>query len=501
MDMNFNADISGTRHITLPICQRILNTDVSEDFTLPDYNPEMRRVLYVKESLLPPARFISSNKLDVNGVVDYTLVYISNEGKLCSAPLSAEYAFSMPLDNLSDFDMNEGVSVMVHSAAESSSVRVSSPRKLQIRSHLRSNVSVWGKKESMPDIQGIEDRSSLQMLRVECPCADIICESSDAVTLSDEYILPSEDCRVAVADSAVVVDNCRVDGDAVHISGEVLLRMLVMCDGESRCERVVRKLAFDAESELDGVDMGENSLCRADGSVTDISLNVEEGKVQIEASLTLEVCVAQNRNTEYTCDIYSTKQNDDIVMREERLPVILENRSFNLTQTERVSREDVNIPEDCQITDTWASAIVEEVTWEEGKYILRGNCKYNIVCLSEGEYSCCEVKVPFKYETEGQRELAGFDAMVEVASCRASAEPEWLNMNAELCIACTLTGSESVSMVESVSFTDERSAPQGEWTVYYKGDSETPWQIAKRYGVRPEDISFSPESRFVMIER
>ena len=87
--MDFSQEIGGAR-FCMQICNRVINTDISEDFTLPDYNPEIRRALYVKESMLPPAKFISGNKLDVNGVVDYTLVYISNEGKLCSAPLSAE---------------------------------------------------------------------------------------------------------------------------------------------------------------------------------------------------------------------------------------------------------------------------------------------------------------------------------------------------------------------------------------------------------------------------
>ena len=96
--MDFSQDMS-TARFCMPICNRVVNTDVTEDFTLPDYYPEIRRVLYVKETMLPPAKFISGNKLDVNGVVDYTLVYVSRDGKICSAPLSAEYGFSLPLEN------------------------------------------------------------------------------------------------------------------------------------------------------------------------------------------------------------------------------------------------------------------------------------------------------------------------------------------------------------------------------------------------------------------
>ena len=67
--MNQNQASNDCR-IVMPIAQRDVNTDISEDFTLPDYNPEIRKVLYLRTSILPPARFVSGNKIDVSGVVD-----------------------------------------------------------------------------------------------------------------------------------------------------------------------------------------------------------------------------------------------------------------------------------------------------------------------------------------------------------------------------------------------------------------------------------------------
>ena len=66
----------GDSRITMSLTQRDLNTDISEDVTLPDYLPEIRKVLYVRESALPPAKFISGGKVDVSGVIDYTLIYV-----------------------------------------------------------------------------------------------------------------------------------------------------------------------------------------------------------------------------------------------------------------------------------------------------------------------------------------------------------------------------------------------------------------------------------------
>ena len=122
--MNIGEELSGSR-ITMPLARREVNSDISEDVTLPDYLPEIRKVLYVKENALPPAKFISGGKVDISGVMDYTIIYVSADGRLCSAPVSAEYSFALPLDNMSDFEISEGLTVMAHTLSESSSVRVS----------------------------------------------------------------------------------------------------------------------------------------------------------------------------------------------------------------------------------------------------------------------------------------------------------------------------------------------------------------------------------------
>ena len=334
--MELNQDLNGVRRLFLPMCKRIINTDISEDYTLPDYYPDIRRILYVKENILPASKFINGNKLDVSGAVDYTVAYVSGEGKLCSAPVSSEYNVSLTLDGIGDFEISEGVNFMVHSVAESSSARVSSPRRLQIRSHISSSINAWAKKSCDENIEGIENPISIQRLCREDVCADIVCESSDTVSLTDEYMLPSEDCRIALADGAVFIDSCRMEGDVAKIKGDVLLKMLVMNDSGARCEKVLRKLPFEAESDFDGIESDESGSCRASGSLTDLSLNVEDGKAQISAELVLEVCLCQNRPVCYTEDIYSTEQNVDTVMTDEALPIILENRNFSFSQNDRI---------------------------------------------------------------------------------------------------------------------------------------------------------------------
>ena len=499
--MNFEDNLNGFGRICKTLCSRTVNTDISEDFTLPDYENEIRRVLYVKESMLPPAKFVSGNKLDVNGVIDYTLVYVSTGGKLCSAPLSSEYSFSIPLEGMNELEISEGISIMVHSVADSSTVRVSSPRRLQIRTRISSTLNAWGKRACEENVEGLENESSLRRRSEDGVCADIICESSDVVSLADEFQLPFEDCRIAVCDSAVVVESCWIEGELVRVTGNVVLKLLALSDSDGKTERIIRKLSFDAESDLDGIDASQTALCRASGSVTDLSLNTEDGRANIEASLVLEICLAQNKRVSYTSDAYSIEQSTEVVTAELEVPIVLENQSFNLTHSERIALEDINFSDGAEIVDSGVRAFVEGVSAEDGKYAVRGYCKYDIICIKDGEYSYCEARAPFKYEFGKEGEIDAFDVCVDALNSRVRVDGEAICVDAELSGACTVMGHTNITVLEKLSFLGEREERGCAWTVCYVQADDDLWNIAKRYGVALEDINGDPASdRFVIIE-
>jgi hypothetical protein len=482
------------------MCKRVVNTDISEDITLPDYYPEIRRVLSVRENMMPPAKFISGNKVDVSGVVDYNLVYVSSEGKLASAPLSAEYSFSLPLENISDFEISEGITVLAHSVAESSSVRVSAPRKLQVRSRIRSAVSAWGKMSCAEDIEGLIDPSSIERLTAETLCADIICESSDVVSIETEQKLPSENCRIALADAAVVVNGIARDGEIAKISGDVILKMLVLCEEEDLRESLIRKLPFEAETDLDGMN-GECGL-RATGNVSEVEISVEEGVASVRVDIILEMCAVANRSVNYVRDIYSLAQESKQESRIYEMPILRDNKNFNFSQSERLELSELNFPLGAEIVDVFASAYIDNIEFEEGKYIMSGNCRYSLICFVDGEYSNCDVRVPFRYESVGEGDISCFDSALTVSGCRAKNDGEFLNIDSEIFASCGIIGSSSAEMISKVEFGEGIENESGVWTVCYLENGENTWDIAKRYRIRATDIKGDPASdRYVIIEK
>ena len=499
--MKIGEELGGSR-ITMSLTQREVNNDISEDVTLPDYLPEIRKVLYVRESALPPAKFISGGKVDVSGVIDYTLLYVSGDGRLCSAPVSAEYSFSLPLDNMSDYEISEGLTVMAHTFCENTSVRVSAPRRLQLKSRIRTSVGVWGKMLAAEKIVGLENEDTLERQKISAGNLELLCESSDIVTLEDEYLLPSAEAMISSAEAVVSVSEARANGDSLRISGEAIVRLLVNNGGDF--ERVIRKLPFEAETELDGIVIGEDSACRAKGYITDLSVNVDEGKAKIEANLVLEACVACNREVSYTADIYSTEQKCRCFTRDCAIPKMLCNKNATLSLDERTTLEELGIPEGAELIDVSAAAVVDKAELCEGKYLLRGSIRYCYIFSKDGEYAYAEQRVPFKYECDTpaeKQEVSSFDALAEVISCRARSDSGSVGVDCEILLSMSLFVSDEAIMLEKVEFGEKQEKRRGVFAVCYPTREDTLWSVAKRYAVEPSAVAGDPASdSFVMIE-
>ena len=500
--MSYNMETGAPESvISLPLASRVINCDINEDLTLPEGYPDVRRVLALRENLLSPTKFIGARSVDISGAVDYTVIYSGVDGNIYGAPFSAEYGFSMPIENAEKLDLGESVEVLCSLLSDSGSVRISSPRRLQIRSSVKANVSCFGRSTVCEDLRGARDQETLYRRQEESPCVFLRCESSDVVMLSDEYIIGA-DARIIYSSGEVLVNDARVDGEVVRISGEAVVRLLVEENG--KCERVIRKLPFDAESDLDELELYEGDvLCRATGSINELEVSVEDGRANIEAGVVLEVCVAQNASAYFVKDIFSTKQVCTAEYKKMSLPILLFNKNSNITQSERMPCNDIGLPENAEILDVFGNAECEECSLEKGRYTLRGKTKYKIIYKCDGEVGVCDAIIPFKQESKGgELCVDGYSASICVSNPRARSDRENLLIESELSISAIAYGSSEVDMLASASFGDEIKQEKNQFIVCFASENESAFDLAKRYSVPLEQISERfADGNFVVIER
>ena len=491
-------------YLSVGVCEKSFGVEAAADYTLPDYQSDIRRILHVCQNVLPPAKYVSGDSVEFNGTIDYQVLYVGGDGGMYSAPLSGEYRFSVPIERSADIDITDGVSVLCRVCAEGVSTRVSAPRRLSIRSRLRPNVRIYAK---LP--VSVESRSEVDVTSVYTrteSCQSLCCESavSDVIALNFSSPLSSPDTRVVSADARVCVTSAECTDNGVCCRGKVKIKLLCAVpteDGEEQTSVVCGETPFEGEVDMDGC--MSRADCRVRGILSEMSVSVEEGGVQCDVGIMLDAMMAQNTQAEYTADVYSTQRECTCETKDVSAVSLLSCGNANLTVSERIPLAGTNIPETAEIVDALASVCFDGCTLSDGKYVYTGTASAAVIYRNDGELYSTDVNIPVKYEAQT---LAGdmpvcFDACADAVDVRARIEQENLCIDMELYISADCLGKTSLRAVSAAEFGDVLPSRETELTVCYPSPDDTLWTVAKRYKVAPAAVLGDPSSdRFVMIE-
>ncbi len=474
-------DSSG--RLTGLLTDRTVSHEVSDDLTLPDHLPEPRRVLAVRGRILPPARYVSRSGVECNGNIDYSVLYVGADGGLYSAELSSEYEVSVPIDNGYE-TLSDGTAVVVSSVCEGISARITAPKRINIKNRLRSHIRAYA---DMSVGEGDFGGDDIQYLRKNVENATVCALSSDPIELNCEIGGLSEDMRVISADATVTVADIRRSSDGVDASGDVVMKLLV-CKENGRAETVTQKIPFSGTAESS--EPLSDALCSVYGRVTDINVNVEEGRAVCDISMVLCGMGAVNRQASYVADVYSTDRECECLTESYSLPTVRVCGNGNFSHSERISAAEAGVPEGASVIDAWGNASLDGCEYSGGKYVFSGQCRYSLLCERNSEYSVCNVELPVKYEIDGAfANKASFDAVADVIACRARADGDTLSIDAEIAAYTSIFDSADISVVSETRFGEPYAERKCRMVVYYPADGEGVWDVAKKYHVPADSLS------------
>ena len=461
------------------------------EYTLPDYMPEMRKLLRIETHLLPTGRFIGGGKAEFSGVTVHTVYYSDGEGRLCATVQSGDYRCAVPL-------ASEDAEVFADCRVERVSHRLGGPRRLGIRTSIAAHVTVL-QSESVPSID-CGDACGLECLYAR----DTVCDRKyivlDEITLTDAVHVDgytAGEVRPIATDASVFVREARPQGESISITGEVWVRLLYACgtqgEGEVQNEMpdvLLRKIPFDAFLSEGGL-----SAVTVHGVCTSIDASVDDdGLGGCDVNLSLRILLegegVQNRELVYCKDAYAHDAPTETAVRHMPLARFL----GTLTQNVSISG---SAPLDGALSSARAldcSAVPSraEITCEDGKLRITLDCAVSgIVALTDTDdgglqYEKVEFSCPVKAELDA-RQMATDGAHYTVAPTFLGGtmriDGDNIRMDGELVLTvtaflpCTLTVLDRVERMPEGAAEEE----QCDLRVVYPQDCDTLWTVAKRY--------------------
>ena len=486
------ANIGKSTRIQLPILDKAVTTDLAGDFSLPDYQPEIKRLLRIRTSVLPPVGYASADSVDMSGSINYFVLYVGGDNGLYCAPLSAEYSVVTPIDADAYGVDTDSIFATCENEVESAVGRVSAPRRLSIKTRLKSRIKAYA--DAIEDVQIDGDEKlieTLEQLDGKTDACRFSYAQSQPIVLSDNVILEqrNRDMRVVCAEGQVFISDARPAEGGAECRGEIILKLTLAPEQAEDSEDMsailptvmMRKLPFSELVEIDG--LTKDAGLSARGFCPDLSVEVEEGQLHVECAALLEIFAQSTQKHSYIKDIYSTRQDSSERYSTRRVHCAEKSINTNFTLSESLLISESGIDGAAQIADVCGSAVVEALRCESDRCIITGKAHFHLLLCAGGEYSFSELDLPFRYEVDcrGCDKVVLCDSDAEIISCRARMDGERIGIDAEIAIMLRIAKEEELVMLDGVEFKREVVRRRGEYVVCFPSPDDTLWSVAKRY--------------------
>lgn len=473
-----------TLRLQLPLCDKTLMHEVAEDFSLPDYQPEIKRLLRVSATVQPPTHYVGGGSAEFSGTIDYCVLYAGGDGGVYCFATSGDYSFRLPLEAGADFDLSDGLVVFADCDAESVLGRVGGPRRINLKCRLAAHVKAFGncvvaRKQKGNLAPGGEE----QKLYREEEVAVCALGTGEAFVLSEEIALEGE-WRIVSGDAQVAVDDVRCGAGRVSARGEVILKLMLQREGEMTLPEIIwRKIPFEKDVPVEDVTPVSEAIVT--GSCSELSLGMEEGRMLCDAEIILQAKAQTKERVSYLCDWYATDCESECGTGEIVSPAPVCCLNGRVTQSESRTSEELNLAKEAKIWDVSGAVQAERVACEQGRIVMTGVCRYVLLLsMPDGEMTSRELNLPLRYVAQAPVTpdmSLNEETVLRLLSAKARYDGARLSVDAEVGIHVKATTERTIRPVNSTVIGPEKERSDGRMTLCYPSREDTLWSVGKRY--------------------
>lgn len=463
--------------------------ELNEEFTLSDYQTDIRRVLRWNETVLPPSKYIGPDGTDLGGTVNYNILYLGTDNKLYSAAFVGDYGITMRTDDTLVIDEQSDLCFV---RAEGITARQLSPRKLSLRGRICAELFAFGNAEKSECMTERFIPDGYEALTDKVQYMNIARTGGEVLELEDEYIseLGIDSERVILSEGKVFISEVICSDGNVTVRGELIADILSCNDnGEEIPHLTRRKIPFSKEMECP--QSTRDSLAFANGICTEINAQPEESRIAIKAYCLLESTILSSNEETVCLDMYSPQTRISAKENTFRTasPVLCGNG--NLSVNGAFNGSDLGLSGSERIICAFGNASAEKLSFAEsnGRAVLTGNCRFRIVTVDDTEdipeTDVKEATLPFRYEFNGKAEIPKdpdslhYSADVKLSRVSARFDGERAGIDAELSVALIAFAEEEHTAVCDAVSGEALIKESNALRIIYPQSGDTLWKIAK----------------------
>ncbi len=472
------------------VLRQTLEQPFDDEFTLPDYCPDIRRVLKCRVTPKISQKSAVGGCINIDGIISLSLIYVDDSGGVRSYDSHSSFTRSM------DFSYDcDSLAISAVCRTDFCNCRAKTERTVEVHAAMSIALTVT----ACTDVKIITDvdEPSVQMQRGLSPATMPTGRAEKYLLINDEVSLPDK-CpsirNILRHDAIAVIKDKKIVGSKVVLKGELIMNVLYFGEETADCERFGDSIPFSQI--LDIADITEDCTCIADAELISIELAPRTGMsgdmrvVSVSAKLCLSAAAYCEGDVPYITDAYSTRYDMQLVSED----VCFERVNASFAEPHIVSKTlDIPISNNSKIVDMWCNAALLGSSGEELGIILRGNVSFCLIISdASGEPSYYERVYDFECRVSAKLpDMYELKCAADVVACSGMISADGVEVKAELLVSGDIIEQRKLSVVTEAAFGDEkkRSHSPSSVIVYFASEGESVWEVARRYSTSPEAIA------------
>lgn len=483
MDYMLNREALATSEVIYDGCQE---QPVDLDISLPDYCPDIQRILKCQVYPHISSRSITGDRLALEGSYTVKILYLDSGGTAVHCyETSQSFSAAIQLKQTAD-----NAQIFAFTRVEYINCRATSPRRLDIHGSFSAcaKVIVQGENEVVSNIdgEGVEEQKNTLSINKMAGFAQQQFTVEEVLELGQGK--PPADNLVRSDAFAVLQDYTPV-ANKLMIKGEVCVKFLYStADNEAALEVMEYALPFNEMVDCEGA--SENCIFNIQLNVSGLEAQIkndysgDQTYFDVQARVFVNASAYQNSDVTMVTDAYSKQYELNINSKQKNIENAVEFINDTDIHKGSLALEDVPIS---KIIDIWNEMSTVSADYANGQINYKG--KFNICVLAlnpDNKPVYFERLMDFEYARpyQAKEDHIKCSASMLVAGISYRITGGGIDLKVELRLSAGIYSQYSLKLITDVAADETKPRAQDKsaaLSIYYANAGESLWNIAREY--------------------
>ena len=450
------------------------------EFILADYYPTVMRIIRSEAKALIKSKSIHGDKLTAEGSVEFTVMYVSEDGALTSCTQALPFSYT------GDFPANESNIYSISTSVSYLNTRALSPQKLYLKATVEIQTSHTDTIEFSafePDLDG-----HIYTRKTDLNSFETVCKGRKPLKITDEISTSEELKEIIRYDVSFSETEQKILTGKLIAKADMFLKIVYLT---SNGKIISHEQRIPISQILDMEGISDNTVCGTSFTLTDCRTVLSNDAKSFTYEITVDVEASGYSTCKYILcdDAFSDKAEINCKKYS------FKNCCFSKIAKEQSFRETFTLGLYDKLHDISAIPSILTTDYDKDSELLTVSGTFSCKALytdENGEFASAEKEIPFilKIQTDGKADRIETSTDMTLKSF---AYIENDSTSAELRIDCTYKGflftfNDVTVVAEAAIGETYTTSDNNKIILYYAEENEAVWDISKKYKKDPQHL-------------